>query len=227
MNASTNGSANCSAVLFDLDGTLINSLDSFLFSAKTALLEFGIEPPPDCELKEYVKKPFDSFVSVLAKNIGAKERENLVKRYIQVYSSKGFLLAKPMDSAQKVVEKLSLAGKKLGIVTSRMLLQASIIPTLEHLGFSKYIKVVVTSAEVIRPKPEPFQHLLALKRLGENAKQALSVGDSPEDILGAKSAGIRAVAYTRGFYNKRELLNYQPDVIIGDLKRVLDLAKVD
>jgi HAD superfamily hydrolase (TIGR01509 family) len=227
MNVSTSVGPTYSVVLFDLDGTLVDTLDSFVFSAKTALLEFGVKPPPDTELKEYVKKPFDTVIGDFVKNISAEKQRGLIEKYIQVYNSEGFLLAKPMSSAEEVVKKLFLAGTQVGIVTSRMLLQASIIPTLKHLGLSKYVGTIITSAEVIRPKPAPFQHLLALKRLGASPKQALSIGDSPEDVLGAKSAGIKAVAYTGGFYDKKELLNYKPDAVIDRLEQVLELIKVD
>lgn len=211
-------------VLFDLDGTLIESLGSFSYAAQKALQEFSINPPPRDTLTELIKKPFNIVIKAIRPDIDGDLASELVRAYVRIYNQEGYRLVKPNLKSTTVVRTLKESGRKVGIVTARTLLSDSLRPTLDYIGLSKYVDVLVTPLDVSKPKPEPDQHILALKRLNASPNEALSIGDSPEDVKAAKSAGITSVAYTGGFFPREALLLERPDFTINDLDKVLELV---
>jgi len=215
------------AVLFDMDGTLINSLDSFVYCARKTLEHFHVDGVRDEWLREQIKTPFDRIIGTLAPSLQEVERKKAIELYVQIYDSEGYKLASTSRGTKQVLEKLKSEGVRMAIVTSRSLLLRSIVPTLQLCGLYNYFDTIVTSQDVPKPKPEPYQHSLALKRLNTQPARAISVGDSPEDIIGAKGAGTLAAAYTKGFHTLEELSKWAPDFIIDDLERVPEIIKYD
>lgn len=211
-------------VLFDMDGTLIDSLDSFVYSAKKTLEHFHVDGISDEWLRDQIKAPFDRIVGELAPSLQEGERRKAVALYVEIYDSEGYKLARPAPSAKRVLESLRSVGVKMAIVTSRSLLLRSIVPTLHECGLYHYFDTIVTSQDVPKPKPEPYQHSLALRRLNSQPAHAISVGDSPEDIIGARGAGTLTAAYTKGFHAIEELTKWSPDFILDDLARLPEIV---
>ncbi|PSO04131.1 hypothetical protein B9Q04_19595 [Candidatus Marsarchaeota G2 archaeon BE_D] len=209
-------------LLLDFDGTLVSTLDSFVYSANKALSLMGFKVSLE-SLYTSLTKPFDKVVESLVGPLEAMIKQELIDKYIEIYNTEGYKYSKPNKGALEVLDHLTNNGVKLGIVTSRTLLCDSIQRTLEHLSLAKYVGTLVTARDVARPKPHPDQHLLALRRLGGTASHALSVGDSPEDIQGSRGAGIRVAAYTKGFYTYDQLAPFNPDYVIHELTELLQL----
>ncbi|MEM0321037.1 MAG: HAD-IA family hydrolase [Thermoprotei archaeon] len=209
-------------LLLDFDGTLVSTLDSFVYSAGKALESMGFRVSLEL-LYTNLTKPFDRVVEKLVGPLDATVRRELVDRYIEVYNTEGYKYSKPNSGAFEVLDRLANWGVKLGIVTSRSLLHDSIQKTLEYLSLAKYVNTLITARDVPKPKPYPDQYFLALRRLGGTPSNTLSVGDSPEDIEGSRSAGIRVAAYTKGFYTYDQLVVYRPDYVLHELSDLLQL----
>ncbi|MEM3670422.1 MAG: HAD-IA family hydrolase [Thermoprotei archaeon] len=212
------------AVLFDLDGTLVDSLGSFELAAKRVFQKHSIELPKTASLKELVKKPFGYVVRTVIPQIDDSTVERLVQEYISEYNADAYRTVRPNDGSLNVLKSLKERGKKIAIVTARTVLQDSLWPTLSYLGLDRYVDTLVTPRNVIAPKPAPYEHVLALQNLNVEPQKALSVGDSPEDIRASKAAGVKSVGYTGGFFPKERLAEESPEYIIEDLADVLELV---
>ncbi len=216
--------SNYKAVIFDLDGTLIDSLESFAAAQIKALVENGIDRHSAAELTNDVRMPFDRRLRALKPELEEEKIRKILADYVRVYNTETFKLATPMEGAKHLLNTLEQNSVKAGVVTSRSLLEAAIVPTLERVGLLSYISSIITPSDVAKPKPEPYGHLLSLKRLSVSASSAAGVGDSPEDIIASKKAGILAVAFTSGFYSRSELKSFNPDAYARSLSEILPIV---
>jgi len=125
-------------LLLDFDGTLVSTLDSFVYSASKALSLTGFNVSLE-SLYTSLTKPFDRVVESLVGPLEARVKQELVDKYIEIYNTEGYKYSKPNRGAFEVLDRLTNNGVKLGIVTSRTLLCDSIQRTLEHLSLAKYV----------------------------------------------------------------------------------------
>jgi pyrophosphatase PpaX len=204
-------------VLFDLDGTLIDSGAIILASMRHAaeiVLERRI---PDEELMAAVGGPG------LVAQMRALDPER-VDELVRVYREHNEPLHAELQACEGILDALPLLrrrGARLGIVTAKRLatvrLAFEVISDLEP-----YFDVVVGSDETERHKPHPEPILLALERLGAEPGDAASVGDSPFDVQAAKAAGVHAVAVTWGrIHDEDRLAREHPDAIVHTAEELL------
>ncbi|MDD5207541.1 MAG: HAD family hydrolase [Desulfobacterales bacterium] len=217
-----------SAFLFDLDGTILNSKKPFIIAYNRALAKHGLPPLPSNEdsairiLRNPVELIFpELFGADRCGDVTFIEAfvEDLKEAYGEVYIGNTSLC----PNACKAMVHLKDSGNKIGIVTSRLSFVDYILPSLNSLGVGKLVDVIVSSKDVTYTKPSPDPYLLGAKKLGKSPSECVVVGDSPEDILAGKAAGMFTVAYTNGFYTLDELAKNDADVIIDDLAKLLPL----
>ena len=204
-------------VLFDLDGTLIDSgaiiLASMRHAAET-VLERSI---PDEELMAAVGGPG------LVAQMRALDPER-VDELVRVYREHNEPLHAELqacDGILDVLPELRRRGATLGIVTAKRL--ATVRLAFEVIaGLEEYFDTVVGSDETERHKPHPDPILLALDRLGAAATAAAYVGDSPFDVQAAKAAGVHAVAVTWGrIHDEKRLAQEEPDALVHTAEELL------
>src|SRR5215210_6902222 len=161
-------------VLFDLDGTLIDSGAMIVASMRHAARTVLGREIPDEELTDAVGGP--GLIAQMRALDDALE---------------------PCPGIEDVLERLHGEGRRLGIVTAKrhvtVRLAFDVLPELE-----RWFDVVVGADDTERHKPHPDPLLLALDRLRADASGAAYVGDSPFDVQAAKAAGLRAIAVTWG-----------------------------
>lgn len=208
------------AVLFDLDGTLIDTIELILRSARHAFDGWPHGSPTDEEWVRGIGTPLvqqlrayandDSQVALLLDRYRAYQREHhdrLTRCYADV---------------PQVVEQLFERGHPLAIVTSK----ASPIAgqSLAFVGLDHFFPVVVGYDDTTRHKPDPEPVRVALERLGVDGVDAVFVGDSPYDIAAGNAAGVRTVAALWGAFDRETLAAAQPNHLIecmADLPDVL------
>jgi len=217
-----------SAFLFDLDGTILNSRKPFIIAYNRALAKRGLSPLPSNEDSaiKILRNPVESIFPVL---LGPKRCQDdafvesfvddLKEAYGDVYLGNTSLSPNVCETLTRLRE----AGNKIGIVTSRLSFADYIVPSLNSLGVGKLVDIVVTSKDVSCTKPSPDPYLLGAEKLGKAPRECVVVGDSPEDVVAGKAAGMFTVAYTNGFYTFDELAKNSADVVIDDLVKLLPL----
>ena len=201
-------------VLFDLDGTVVDSGAIILASMRHATREVLGRDYSDEELLQAVGGPgLEAQMQALA--------PEHVERLVTVYRAHNeplhneLALCLGMDD---VLVRLSEEGRRLGLVSAKRRSTVELAFAATEIGH--LFEVVVGGDEAPRGKPEPDTLLLALERVGEDASDAAYVGDSPFDMTAAKRAGMAAVAVSWGGVHTRELLE-DADVIVDTPEELL------
>jgi pyrophosphatase PpaX len=211
------------AVLFDLDGTLIDTIELIVSSARHAFEGWPRAVPTDADWIRGIGTPLVEQLRGFAAN--EDEVAVLLERYRAYQHIHHDRLTRCYDDVPAVVAGLSERGYPLGIVTSK----ASFIArrSLEWVGLDRYFPVVIGFDETTRHKPDPAPVLAALKRLGAAADRAVFVGDSPHDVHAGNAAGVLTVAALWGPFDRETLAAARPNHFIGclpDLPALLDQA---
>jgi len=218
-----------SAFLLDFDGTLFDSKESFILAYNMALSKYSLPPLPrnESDAMQLLRKPADAILPAILG--GQSSDPSLLKSFISdlkaCYGSVYLEHTLPCPMAVETVRQLNALDLKVAVVSSRRSFTGFIRPLLAKHGVDSMVDPIITSLDVVKTKPSPEPFLLAACRLGIRPNGCVVVGDSPEDVLGGKAAGMLTVAYTGGFYSFEELSKYGADIITGNISDLVKLAK--
>ena len=203
-------------VLFDLDGTVIDSGGIILASMRHATREVLGRDFPDDQLLRTVGGPG------LEAQMRALDPER-VDELVTVYRAHNEPLHEELLSCagmEDALEQLRAQGRRLGLVTAKR--RATVEFAFEHVPLGQLFDTVVGGDETERHKPDPEPLLLAAERLGARPEETAYVGDSPFDIRAAKAAGMGSVAVTWGrIHDRARLEREQPDAIVDTAEELL------
>jgi HAD superfamily hydrolase (TIGR01509 family) len=192
------------AFVFDLDGTLVDSVYQHVLAWREALEEAGIELSV-WRIHRRIGMSGGLFVNALLRETGrrvtAEETARLQKHHAQAYARQ-IAQVRPLPGARELLAYLSQAGVPWAIATSGRLESARL--GLEMLGISPAVPVI-TRDQVERAKPDPDLFLAAAARLGVDISAAVVVGDSVWDLLAARRARALGVGLLSGGYGQEEL----------------------
>jgi pyrophosphatase PpaX len=204
------------ALLFDLDGTLIDSIELILSSARYAFEGFQGRAPTDDEWRALIGRPLvDSFREFVPHE---PEVERLVVRYREHQLLHHDRLVHAYDGVVAVIEQFARAGYPMALVTSKADWLAR--RALVHVGLDGAIPVIVgcDSTSRHKPHPEPVHHALGLLRA--EAKDAIFVGDSPHDVEAGQGAGVYTIGVTWGAFTVEEMVRSGADLVIHDIQQL-------
>jgi pyrophosphatase PpaX len=204
------------AVLFDLDGTLIDSIELILSSARHAFREWHGRVPDDAEWLSGVGIPLATMFRRYASSDAEVER--LIARYREHQLANHDRLTRCYDRVVETVDFLRASGHPCAIVTSKTEWLAR--RGLEHVGLARHFDVIVGCDSCDRHKPEPEPVLMALDRLGYEPEDAVFVGDSVHDMLAGNSAGVATIAALWGPFSREDIAMANPAYY---LERIADL----
>jgi pyrophosphatase PpaX len=204
-------------VLFDLDGTLIDSGAMIVASMRHAVTTVLGREVPEEELRAAVGGPG------LIAQMRALD-EGRVDELVAAYREHNEPLHESLEACNGVegaLARLEAEGRRLGIVTAKrritVQLAFDVLPWLEG-----HFEVVVGAEDTTRHKPDPEPLVFALEQLGAEPREAAYVGDSPFDVAAAKAAGCFAIAVTwGGIHDEARLAEEQPDAIVHDPEELL------
>ena len=205
-------------VLFDLDGTVIDSGAIILASFRHATRTVLAREIPDAELAARVG---GSNLYEQMRAIDPGRVEELVEAY-RTHNEPLHAGLRSCGGVEPVLETLRRQGRTLGIVTAKR--RATVALAFAVLPLEPLFDVVVTAEDTERHKPDPEPVLAALERLGVAPDDAAYVGDSPFDVRAAKGAGAFAIAVTWGRIHARARLEAEePDAIVTCAEELLDV----
>jgi pyrophosphatase PpaX len=196
-------------VLFDLDGTIVDSgwiiLASYRHATTTVL---GRDYPDEVLLARVGAGDLEEQM----REFDAERSDELARAYREFYAPLHSEL-QAFPGMLELLRRLDKEGRTLGIVSAK---RHDIVQlALDALGFGDTLDIVVGSDEAPRGKPHPDQILLALNRLGADPDQTAYVGDAPFDVAAAKAAGVHAVGVTWGGIHTRERMEGEgPDAVV-------------
>ncbi len=205
-------------VLFDLDGTIVDSgwmiLASFRHATQTIL---GREIPDDVLMAKvgsgHLVEQMADFDPAKAEELAHAYREFYAPLHSELEAFPGML---------DLLQRLDGEGRRLGIVSAK---RGDIVElALDALGFRELMDVVVGSDEAPRGKPYPDQIVVALERLGADPDATAYVGDAPFDVAAAKAAGVHAIGVTWGGIHTRERMEAEgPDAVADTADDLYDV----
>ena len=208
-------------VLFDLDGTLVNTVPLILRSYEVAFDEVLGERIDEATVRPLVGMTlFDALA-------GHSRMDELIDAYRRFNLAHLEDLQEDYEGVLPLVEDLGATGAVLGVVTSKG--RATALRSLAAGGFGSLIPILAAQGETDRHKPHPDPLLTALEQLGRRPAEAVYVGDSVWDLQAARAAGTAAVGVTWGAAHRAALLDVGPDAVVdtpAELAEVLGLVSL-
>lgn len=204
------------AVLFDLDGTLIDSI-ALLLKCVHHTFEGRTPAPTDEEWVAGIGTPLAKQLAPFATS--EAEVAELTNRYRTYQREQHDKLTSAFPGVLDTVAELSRRGHPMGIVTSKS--NEMMHRGLSWTGLDEYMKTTIGMDSCKIHKPEAFPVLLALEELRYSPEEAVFVGDSPHDILSGNAAGVTSIAALWGPFSRAQLESAKPDVYIDRIEDLL------
>ncbi|GAB4341327.1 MAG: HAD family phosphatase [Calditrichia bacterium] len=207
------------ALLFDFDGVIVQSMEDHYEGWRQALLEFGIEMPPE-EL-------------YMLEGQGARVVASQLTRKYNLYSVSSDYLAEKKNAIYDKIKKIRFYPNLLDVLNwgkERELKMAvvtgggrdRVVKTLEEFGLSDYFMAIVTADDVENTKPSPEPYLAAAQFLGVKPEDCLVIENAPLGIRSGKAAGMKVVAITTTLTPK---YLKEADVVVNSFLELLDTLK--
>jgi len=210
------------AIIFDLDGTIVDSREAYFEAAKIAFKTMGkgivnagtvMEIPKRLEQNLSIEDLLDG-ISV----------QKFLKVYLKAYYQLTYEKAKPISSISHTLQRLS-ERVKLALITMRYIPKEKVVEELEKLRLREYFKFIITALDTSAPKPSPKPLIECAKNLGVQACECAIVGDSIIDIRTGKAAGAKTIAVLSGIFSRKELEREKPDLILENVNQLPDFVE--
>ena len=190
-------------VIFDLDGTLLNTLTDLSASVNYTLERFGFPLRSEREVRSYLGNGIRALVE---KSLPADKKDmtdeclKVFKDYYDIHKDDN---TAPYDGIVDMLRSVKAAGLKTAIVSNKY---DAAVQYLKDVTFSGLIDFAVGEGNGIAAKPAPDGVWLALKKLNAVKEESVYVGDSEVDLMTAENSGLKCVAVTWGFRDREELI---------------------
>ena len=191
------------AVIFDVDGTLVDSNDAQARSWVDALKEFGYSVPYE-KVRPLIGMGGDKVLpEIIGVQKDSEKGKQISKRRSEIFKEKYLPNVKPFPDAQKLLDRMRKQGLKLAIATSAQ--PDELRPLLQIVGAADLIEDKTSARDVESSKPDPDVMQVALKRVGYPPNEVVMIGDTPYDIEAARKAGVGTIAFRCGGWSDSDL----------------------
>jgi phosphoglycolate phosphatase len=210
------------AVIFDLDGTLLDTLDDIAFSMNAALAEFGALPHPPSEYRSLVGQGLGTLAR-LALPEGKRDEATVtqcVAAMRKVYSGRWAHATKPYSGIMEMLSSLKQAGVRCALCSNKA---HDFTETMAAHYFGPDAFECVIGCGKFAPKPDPAGALHIAAAMGIPARNILYVGDSDVDMKTAVNAGMKPVGAAWGFRSKEELCANGAEIIVNKPQEIISL----
>lgn len=214
------------AAIFDLDGTLLDTIADIGDSTNLALKELGY---PEKDIKEYKLLVGNGFINLVRKALpeSASGDEKIVEstlwRFQQNYSELYMNKTRPYDGIEELIKELHKKGVPMAVDSNKR--ESFTVNLINKFFPENCFKMVLGEAADRAKKPDPISVNIILEKLGVTAKETLFIGDTKVDIQTGKNAGLATAGVLWGFRDISELQNEGADYIIKQPSELLDLLR--
>lgn len=202
------------AYIFDLDGTLVDSIESIAYFANRALEEYGIRSVEVEKYKGFVGDGARTLISRLMEYRGGSSPElleKILKRYNETYDEDYLYLCKVYEGIEELIRSLKDRGAKTGVLSNKP--HSTTVKIVQALFGKETFDFVYGQREGVELKPHPSAILNLLEAHGLKKEDCVYVGDTMTDIMTGKNAGVFTVGVLWGFRDREELETYGADKI--------------
>ncbi len=218
---------NVDAVLFDLDGTILDSIGIYFQIIEIVLKRLDFPMPSKEKIQEAAKDGEFEWGLVFPET-GPAQKTRLIKKTRQIiaeiYPKLFGKQVKLIPKAKETLEMLSQKGIKLGIATStpRENMKVKLYPLVDS-GINDLMEVIITADDAPRKKPSADPLFECSKLLGILPQHCMYVGDARTDIQAGKAAGMKTVGVLTGFDHREALSRENPDAVIDSIANLKDI----
>lgn len=206
------------AVIFDLDGTLTDTLADLRNSVNYALSLFGFPERTTEEIRAFVGNGVRKLIYLsVPENTPDDISEECLLEFRKHYGANSLVETKPYDGIVEMLSELKAKKIKTAVVTNKMHSAAEDI--VRHF-FGNLIEVTVGQLDGVAQKPQPDGVFKALGLLGVSKEKAVYVGDSEVDCITAQNAGIPCIGVTWGFRDREALISNGADIIADSVEEL-------
>ncbi len=201
------------SVIFDLDGTLLNTLDDFADITNYALSAIGYSLRNRDEIRCFVGNGVEKLINrAVPENTSEEHIKETLKIFKEHYSKNMLNKTCPYDGITDLLAKLKKHNIKMAIVSNKF---DAAVKDLNKMFFDKYINTAIGESADIAKKPAPDTCIRAMKELDIQCENTVYVGDSDVDIMTAKNSGLDCISVTWGFRDENFLIMHDAKIIIN------------
>lgn len=207
-------------VIFDLDGTLLNTLEDLADSTNYALAEFGLPTRTIEEVRSFVGNGVELLIKKAVDGALTEEKETECLSFFKQHYSKNMNnKTKPYEGILELIHSLLKQKYHIAIVSNKFDLA---VKELNNMYFEGLFPVAIGASETVAKKPAPDSVFEAIRQLGTSEKHAIYVGDSDVDVMTAKNSGLPFVGVTWGFRDEAFLREMGAENLIHEPKQLLE-----
>ena len=213
-------------MLFDLDGTLVDSAPDLAFAVNEMLVTLGSTPFSQDVIRGWVGNGARVLIQrALSGNTEVSSEldnaltERALEIFFQVYQIHTCVETQLYSNVLDTLTALKTSGYRLAIITNKP--ERFIAPIIDGLGLNGLFELIIGGDTLERRKPDPLPLHHACKRLSVTIDQCVMIGDSKNDILAAKAAKMESIALTYGYNYGENIANYKPEVVIDNFDDLL------
>lgn len=208
-------------VIFDLDGTLLNTLEDLKNSTNYALSQFGFPTHSTEDIRKFVGNGVKKLIErAVPKNCDTKTTVKCLEIFKEHYSKNMYNNTKPYNSIIEILKELKNNGAKIAVVSNKF---DSAVKKLCSIYFGNLIDVAIGQSENIPAKPLPNGVFKAIELLNTEKSSVIYIGDSEVDVATAKNANIPCIGVTWGFRDEQDLAG--ANFIINKPSELIDIIK--
>ena len=209
--------------IFDMDGTLVDTLKSIRYFANKALNKYSLDSVDEDKYKIFVGNGAKNLIKRLVNYTGGTEEqfEKVLKEYNTTYDNDFLYLAEPYEDIIKMLEILKAQNIKIAILSNKPHSTAKKIS--DALFSEKFVDICYGSRENVKLKPDPEGVFELLSYFNVTADECLYIGDTATDIETAKNAGVKSIGVLWGFRDFEELSGAGANYIV---KNPLEICKI-
>lgn len=209
-------------VLFDLDGTLTDTLADLKNSVNFALLQLGFPERNADEIRSFVGNGVKKLVfRSVPENTDNETAEKCLEIFKAHYKENSRNETKPYDGIVELLGELKKRNIKTAVVTNKMHEAAA---EIVEFYFGNLIETTIGQSDKIAPKPAPDSIFLALEKLGVSKENAVYIGDSEVDCITAQNADVPCIGVTWGFRDREVLEENGADYIVDKVEDILNFV---
>lgn len=190
-------------VVFDLDGTLLNTLDDLFLSVNKILSDHGYKTRSKNEVRSYLGNGVRALLNLALPEEERFRTDELLPEFKAYYDLHKEDNTAPYAGVKEAVAEIKKAGVKCAIVSNKF---DAAVQELKNVTFSGLIDFACGEREGVKPKPAPDGVFLAMDALGAVPDETVYVGDSEVDLATAENSGLKCVAVSWGFRDRDELV---------------------
>jgi len=204
-------------LIFDLDGTLIDSSQGVAEATNYALEKIGEKRRSVEEIAAFIGYPLEDMFKAFSNG----SYDEFWKHFQEIGKTVIAASATPIGNADKILHTLKERGYHIGIGTTKRRIHVAKI--LRNLKWEDLIDAYVGADDVVKVKPAPDSFIETMNRLGGRTENCLVIGDTVNDVLAARVSGIPVVAVKSIFGHEEELVASKPDYLFDSLDQILEL----